>query len=121
MGRNLVVSKMGKKNFQEGGRSHFRNKADSAGSYRVSHNIVSTFVLLNSRPPKHLEVPSWTFFNSPFCVDFKTIQFVMICPSLDQDIAKILKGSHFKNQHFCLLLNQELNHSRKPRISQDYS
>ena len=46
--------------------------------YRVSHNIVSTFVLLNSRPPKHLEVPSWKFFNSPFCVDFKTIQFVII-------------------------------------------
>ena len=47
-------------------------------SYRVSHNIVSTFLLLISRPPKHLEVPSWTFFNSPFRVDFKTIQFVII-------------------------------------------
>ena len=46
--------------------------------YRVSRNIVSTFLLLISRPPKHLEVPSWAFFNSPFNVDFKTIQFIMI-------------------------------------------
>ena len=41
--------------------------------YRVSHNIVYTFLLLISRPPKHVEVPSWTFFNSLFRVDFKTI------------------------------------------------
>ena len=46
--------------------------------YRLSHNIVPTFVLLISQPPKHLEVPSWTFFDSPFNVDFKTIQFVII-------------------------------------------
>ena len=46
--------------------------------YRVSHNIVSPFLLLISLPPKHLEVPSWTFFNSPFNIDFKTIQFIMI-------------------------------------------
>ena len=37
------------------------------GFYRVSHNTVFTFVLLISRPSKHLKVPSWTFFNSPFC------------------------------------------------------
>ena len=66
-------------------------------SYRVSRNIVSTFVLLISQPPKHLQVPSWKFLNSPFCVDFKTIQFVIIWWNLDQDMAKILKGSHFKN------------------------
>ena len=65
--------------------------------YRVSHNIVSTFVLLNSRPLKHLEVPSWTFFNSPFRVDFKTIQFVIIWWNLDRDIDKILEESHFKS------------------------
>ena len=68
--------------------------------YRVSHNIVSTFVLLNSWPPKHLEVPSWTFFNSPFRVDFRTIQFAIIWWNLVQDIAMILKGSHFKNNSF---------------------
>ena len=38
----------------------------------------TTFLLLISHPPKHLEVPSWTFFNNPFNVDFKTIQFFMI-------------------------------------------
>ena len=46
--------------------------------YRVSRNIVSTFVLLISRPQKDLEAPSWTFFNSPFNVDFKTIRFAII-------------------------------------------
>ena len=46
--------------------------------YRVSRNIVSTFVLLISRPQKDLEAPSWTFFNSPFNVDFKTIKFAII-------------------------------------------
>ena len=65
--------------------------------YRVSHNIVPTFVLVISWPPKHLEDPSWTFFNSPFRVDFKTIQFVFIWWNLDQDMVKILKGSHCKN------------------------
>ena len=47
-------------------------------TYRVSRNIVPTFVFLISRPPEHLEISSWTFFNSPFHVDFKTIQFVII-------------------------------------------
>ena len=42
-------------------------------------------------------IPSWTFFNSPFQVDFKAIQFVIIWGNLDRDIAKILKGSHLKN------------------------
>ena len=46
--------------------------------YRVSHKIVSTFVLLNSRPLKHLEVPSWKSIRSPFRVDFKTIKYVII-------------------------------------------
>ena len=47
-------------------------------SYRVSHNTVYTFVLLISPPPNHLKLPSWTFFNSHFCVDFKLIKFVII-------------------------------------------
>ena len=33
---------------------------------------VYTLFLLISRPPKLLGVPSWSFLNSPFCVDFKT-------------------------------------------------
>ena len=33
----------------------------SPHSYRVSHNIVPTCVLLISRPPKHLEISYWTF------------------------------------------------------------
>ena len=72
-------------------------KSDILGIYRVSHNTVYTFVLLISRPQKHLKVPSWTFFNSPFCIDFKTIKFVIIWCNFDRDIAKILKGSHCRN------------------------
>ena len=52
-------------------------------TYRVSRNIVPTFVLLTSWPPKHIEIPSWTFFNSLFYIDFKTIQFVMIWWNFD--------------------------------------
>ena len=66
-------------------------------NYRVSHNIVYTFGLLFAWPPKHLKVSSWTFFNSPLHLDFKTIIFVIIWYNVDQDIAKILKGGHCKN------------------------
>ena len=87
-------------------------------SYRVSHNIVYTSVLLVSWPPKHVEVPSWTFFNSPFRVDFKTIKFFIIWWNFDRDIAKILKGSHFKNQHL-LFINESKSWTLP--ITQEYS
>ena len=45
---------------------------------RVSHNTVSTFVFGIFQFPRGVEIPSWTFFNSPFCVDFKIIQFFII-------------------------------------------
>ena len=67
------------------------------GLYRVSRKTLYAFVLFISRPPKYVKVPSWTFFNSPFCVDFKTIKFVIIWCNFDWDITKILKGSHWKN------------------------
>ena len=72
-------------------------------TYTVSHNIVYTFGLLVSWPPKPLEVPSWTFFNSPLLADFKTIIFVIIWCNFDRDIAKILKGSHSENPHFLFI------------------
>ena len=31
------------------------------------------FYFLMTRLPRGLEIPSWTFFNSPFCVDFKNM------------------------------------------------
>ena len=68
--------------------------------YRVSRNIVPTFVLLIFKTPKHLEIPSRTFLNRLFHVNLKTIHFVMIWQNLDLDITKILKGSHLKNQYF---------------------
>ena len=43
--------------------------------YRVSLKTVATFIFGISRLPRGLEIP---FFNSPFCVDFKNIQFSII-------------------------------------------
>ena len=68
--------------------------------YRVSTKTVSTFVFWISRLPKGLEIPSRTFFNCPFRVDFKNIRFSIIWWNLAGDICKILWGVHFKNQHF---------------------
>ena len=53
-------------------------------SHRVSHNTVSTFVFLIPWLPRGVEIPSWTFFNSPFCVDFDIIQFFIILWNSDQ-------------------------------------
>ena len=36
------------------------------------------FWFIISRLPRGLKIPSWTFFNSPFCVDFKDIHFFII-------------------------------------------
>ena len=84
----------------------------------MSRNIIPTFVLLISRPPKHLEIPSWRFFNSPFHLDFKTTHSVIIWWNLDRDIDKILKGSHFENQHF-MFITESTPWTLK--IVQDYS
>ena len=84
--------------------------------YRGSCNIVYTFVLLISWPPTNLGVPSWRFFKSPFRVDLKAIQFVIIQWNDDWDIAKILKKVILRIiLFFCLLPNQELEHSRSLR------
>ena len=74
--------------------------------------------MLISWLPSGLDIPSWTFFNSPFCIDFKTSQFVMIWWNFDRDIAKILKESHFKNQHL-LFINESRTWTL--RITQEYS
>ena len=65
--------------------------------YRVSLKTVPTFVLWISQLPCGLKIPSWTSFNSPFSVEFKNIHLYIIWLNLDQDIAKILGGSHFKS------------------------
>ena len=49
------------------------------------------------RLPTSLEIPSCAIFNSPFCVDFENVQFVIFWFNLDQDIGKILQGSDFKS------------------------
>ena len=56
----------------------------------MSLKTVPTFVLWISQLPWGLEIPSLTFFDSPFRVDFKNIHFYVIWLNLDRDIAKIL-------------------------------
>ena len=67
------------------------------GLYRVSLKTVATFVSWISQLPRGLEIPSWTFFNSPFFVDFKNIRFSIIWWNLHRDISKLLRGGHFKS------------------------
>ena len=64
--------------------------------YRVSRKTLATFVFWISRLPRGLEIPYWTFFNSPFPVDFKNIYFFIIRWNMDRDISKIwLGGQNF--------------------------
>ena len=65
-------------------------------NYRVSRKTLATFVFWISRLPRGLEIPYWTFFNSPFCVDFRNIQFFIIWWNMEWDIVKILHRGHFK-------------------------
>ena len=57
-------------------------------TYRVSLKTVATFISSISRLPRGLEILSWTFFNSPYLVDFRDIQFL---------------GGHHLYMNFCAL------------------
>ena len=70
------------------------------GTYRVSRKTGNAFVFWISRLPRGLKISSWTFFNSPFHVDFKNIRDFIIWLKLDQDIVKILQGTLLKSWHF---------------------
>ena len=58
--------------------------------YRVSSKRVYAFAFKISWLPRGLENPSWAIFNSPFCLDFENVQFVIFWFNLDRDIGKIL-------------------------------
>ena len=47
-------------------------------SYRVSQKKRPTLVLLISQLSSGLEIPSWTFFNSPFRVESKNVHIFII-------------------------------------------
>ena len=66
----------------------------------MSHKTGNAFIFWISRLPRGLKISSWTFFNSPFHVDFKNIRDFIICLKLDQDIVKILQGTLLKSWHF---------------------
>ena len=52
---------------------------------------VPLLLFIISQLPIGLEIPSWTFFNSPICVDFKDIEFFIIWWNLELDMVEILK------------------------------
>ena len=62
-----------------------------------------TLVLMISPLSRLLEIPSWTFFNSPFRVESKNVHIFIIWWYLDRDIAKILGCSHFDIQYFLFI------------------
>ena len=64
-------------------------------SYRVSKKNRPTLVLQISQLSRGLEIPFWTFFNSPFHVEFKNVYIFIIWCYLDRNIAKILGCGHF--------------------------
>ena len=47
--------------------------------------------------PRGLEIPSSTFFNCPFHVEFDNIHFFIIWWNLDLDIGNLLQGGHSKS------------------------
>ena len=67
------------------------------------------FVLWISRLPRGLKIPSWTFFNSPFRVEFENIQVFIIWWNLDWDICKLLQGGQFNHKYFVYFLIKRLS------------
>ena len=47
-------------------------------NYRVSQKKRPTLVLLISQLSCGLEIPSWTFFNSPFRVESKNVDIFIV-------------------------------------------
>ena len=79
--------------------------------YRVSSKTVSTFVFWISRLPRALKIPSWTFFNSPFCVDLKKSNFLLFGELWTDIFAKYYREVILKVNIFRLLLYQPCQHS----------
>ena len=52
----------------------------------MSLKTVATFIFGISRLPRGLEIPSWTFLKSPFCADFKNIQFFLLFDEMYTEI-----------------------------------
>ena len=68
----------------------------------MSTKTVSTFVFWISRLPKGPKISSWTFFNCPFCVDFKNIRFFIIWSNLGRSFWKSTIFGHFGIKHLSL-------------------
>ena len=58
-----------------------------------------------------LEIPSWTFFSSPFRIDFEDIHFFMIGETWIKLFPKYYRDVILKVNIFCLLLNKALEQS----------
>ena len=51
--------------------------------WRIVQQKCYAFVFQISQLPRSLEIPSWAIFNSPFCLDFENVQFVIFWLNLD--------------------------------------
>ena len=60
---------------------------------------------------KGLEIPSWTFFNSLFHVDFKHFHFLLVDDIWTKILPKYYREVILKVNTYSLLLNQALEHS----------
>ena len=63
--------------------------------YRVSQKKRPTLVLLISQLSRGLEIPSWTFFNSPFRVEFKNVHFLSFGDIWTEILPKYLEAVIF--------------------------
>ena len=82
-----------------------------ATNYRVSTKTVYTFVFRISWLPRGVEISSWTFFNSPFRVDFKISNFLLFGEIWTKILAKYYRENILKVNIFCLLFNEAVQHS----------
>ena len=74
----------------------------------MSSSTVYAFWFLISRHSEGPESNGWTFFYSPFNVDFKNVLDFVIWPRLDWDIAKLLPDAKNKNQHFWSIIGPKI-------------
>ena len=73
---------------------------------RVSSKTVYTFIFLISRPPRSLEILSWTFFNSSFRVDSKNIHVLCLAgwPVSSLLLGYLVDGLTAKTGHLVVMV-----------------
>ena len=66
----------------------------------MSHNTLSTSILLISQLPKQLQLKFYMFFNCPVSVDYQAVLNFILRLNIGQDIAQRVQDVQIENQHF---------------------